>query len=66
MPTGQFSGLIFRARSALRPAKKTLPVPLEQGDNAIRITARNRIGTAERELLLHFLGRGPLDRRGTL
>ncbi len=49
-----------------RPQQKTLPVPLEQGDNAIRITARNRIGTAERGLLLRFLGHGDLDRRGTL
>jgi hypothetical protein len=58
--------LHFLARAESRPVKKTLPVPLEQGDNAIRITARNRIGTAERELLLRFLGRGRLDKRGTL
>jgi hypothetical protein len=56
----------FLGGSGERAEKRTLRVPLEEGDNAIRITARNRIGTAERALLLHFLGRGDLDKRGAL
>jgi hypothetical protein len=58
--------LHFLGGADQRAEKKTLPVPLEHGDNVIRITARNRIGTAERGLLLRFLGRSELDRRGVL
>jgi hypothetical protein len=59
--------LQFLGQHGDRPVKKTLSVPLEQGDNPIRITARNSIGTSEPgELLLRFQGRGDLDRRGAL
>ena len=45
---------------------RTLSVPLEKGENHIRIVARNRLGTAERELILRSLGEGGIEKRGTL
>ena len=45
---------------------RTLSVPLEKGENHIRIVARNRLGTAEQELILRFLGEGGIEKRGTL
>ena len=45
---------------------RTLSVPLEKGENHVRIAARNRLGTAERKLILQFLGEGGIEKRGTL
>jgi WD40 repeat protein len=50
-----------------RPERRILPVPLQSGENAIRILARNHVGTSDPcELRLRLLGSGDLDRRGIL
>ena len=58
--------LRFFSGHGSQPEKKPLSVPLQRGQNDIRITAHNRIGTATRKLRLHFAGTGELDKRGTL
>jgi WD40 repeat protein/uncharacterized caspase-like protein len=45
---------------------KSFDVPLEKGENRIRIAVRNAIGETARELLLHFAGTAAPAKRGTL
>ena len=43
-----------------------IDVPLEQGENKIRIVARNKVGQTVKEFILFHDRRGQLDARGTL
>lgn len=45
---------------------RRVEVPLEQGENKIRIVARNKVGQTVREFVLFHDKPGTLDRRGTL
>src|SRR5262249_42078276 len=55
------------ARLATTPTlERSVEVPLEQGENQIRIVARNKVGQTERGLTLFRDSLGPLNKRGTL
>lgn len=58
------------ARAAAPPAasarRHILRVPLESGENHIRLVAKNRIGATTRELSLHLAGQAALSGEGTL
>jgi hypothetical protein len=55
------------ARLAAAPTlERTIDVPLEQGENQIRIVARNKVGQTGRDFTLFHDNPGPLDNRGTL
>jgi esterase/lipase superfamily enzyme/WD40 repeat protein len=46
--------------------ERRITVPLEQGENKIRIVAHNKVGQAVRDFVLFYDRPGLLDRRGTL
>jgi WD40 repeat protein/uncharacterized caspase-like protein len=55
------------ARLAATPTpERTIEVPLEQGENKIRIVARNKVGQTAREIVLYRDKAGALDKSGTL
>jgi uncharacterized caspase-like protein len=55
------------ARLATAPtSERNIEVPLEQGENNIRILARNRVGQTAREFVLFRDKAGALDKGGTL
>jgi len=55
------------ARLAATPTpERNVEVPLEQGENNIRIVARNKVGQTAREFVLYRDKAGALDKSGTL
>ena len=48
------------------PPERRIEVPLEQGENKIRIVARNKVGQTVRDVVLFHDKPGLLDRRGKL
>jgi hypothetical protein len=54
------------ARLAATPTlERSIEVPLEQGENNIRIIARNKVGQTVRDFVLFRDATGPLDKSGT-
>jgi WD40 repeat protein len=52
--------------AASSTAERRVEVPLEQGENNIRIVARNKVGQTARDFVLFHDKPGLLDKRGTL